>query len=121
MNTPLIIDEAAYQDIVLREGNTHIVQIDFVDDNNIPIDLSDYKFQLSVNERSRQTIPDILFSTDDGDFVYVPTGSVLWTVNSNKTLNKEGSYNYNFDLVYSINNTRLTFLYGMFTIINKNF
>jgi hypothetical protein len=119
LNTPLIIDDAAYQDIVIREGSTHVVLLEFVDSENNYIDLTDYDFKISLYKKSRQVQPDLVF--EGNDFSFIPqSGSIYWNIAGDKTLDREGVYLYYGDLIDKSTNSSLTCMYGMFTIINRN-
>ena len=119
MDVPLIIDNAAYQDIVIREGNSHVTLLEFWDAENNPIDLTGYDFKIYLYKRSRQQEPDITF--EGNDFYIVPTsGSILWKIGGEKTKGKEGVYIYHGDLIDTSTFESLTCLYGKFTIIDKN-
>lgn len=120
MNVPLVIDEAAYQDILVRENNTYSILLEFIDSDGIYIDLTDYTIKMLCFEKGRQTTPAIEFASALGDFVNTGIGNVLWNIAGIKTINKQGSYLYHIDLVHNVTNNEATFMYGMFTVINKN-
>jgi len=120
MNTPLVIDEAAYQDILVRESNTYSILLEFVDSDSIYIDLTNYTIKMRCFEKGRQTTPSIEFSSTLGDFVNTGTGNVLWNIDGSRTADKQGSYLYHIDLIHITTNKEATFMYGMFTVINKN-
>jgi hypothetical protein len=120
MITPLVISKAGYQDLVVMENSYDFLQIDFTESDGTVLDITDYNFRLACFTQSKQTVPDIIFTSSAGDFVQVATGSILWTIYGSKTSGKEGSYTYFADLIHKVTGNENSFLYGMFTVINKN-
>jgi len=120
MNTPLVISKAGYQDLVILENDTLYIQIDFQEQDGSVIDITDYNFRVSCYVKGRQTTSDIIFTSLAGDFVQVATGSVLWNIDGSKTSGKQGSYVYFADIIHKTTNKEQSFLYGMFTVVNKN-
>jgi len=120
MHVPLMIDEAFYQDLMVRENNSYMILFEFLDSLDAFLDLADYKIRLVCFTKGKQTTPTIEFSSDLGDFINTGTGSFIWNVEGSRTQDKQGSYIYHADLIHTITNKEATFMYGMFTVINKN-
>ena len=114
----LRIDRAVYYDIVVREGDSSPLLLEFYDDDDNEVDISDYSFMLEARKQSKQFLSDISFTSQEGDFIQYSTNSLLWNLDGNKTRGKEGSYTYYFGLVDNLNNSS-TVIYGKFTVINK--
>ena len=114
----LKIDKAIYFDILVREGDTTPLLLEFYDDDDNEVDITNHTFVLMARRQSKQIFPDIKFSTQEGDFVQYSSNSLLWNVDGNKTKGKEGSYTYYFSIIDNSNNSN-TAMYGKFTVINK--
>ena len=114
----LKIDKAIYFDILVREGDTTPLLLEFYDDDDNEVDITNHNFVLMARRQSKQIFPDIKFSTQEGDFVQYSSNSLLWNVDGNKTKGKEGSYTYYFSIIDNSNNSN-TSMYGKFTVINK--
>lgn len=114
----LKIDKAIYFDILVREGDTTPLLLEFYDDDDNEVDITNHNFVLMARRQSKQIFPDIKFSTQEGDFVQYSSNSLLWNVDGNKTKGKEGSYTYYFSIIDNSNNSN-TAMYGKFTVINK--
>lgn len=114
----LKIDKAIYFDVLVREGDTTPLLLEFYDDDDKEVDITNYNFVLMARRQSKQIFPDIKFSTQEGDFVPYSFNSLLWNVDGNKTKGKEGSYTYYLSIIDNSNNSN-TAMYGKFTVINK--
>ena len=118
MHVPLLIDDASYQDLAVREGNSYIILLEFIDSEGNYLDVSEYNLRLLCFTKGRQTTPAIEFSSND--FTHSGLGTVLWNIDGSKTINKQGSYIYHADLTHVNTGKEATYMYGMFTVINKN-
>jgi len=107
------LDNAQRVDIICRRGDTFSIEIDFYDNNNDPIDLTNYTWKMDVSEYEGAPTPVL----NDTDFTYLgnSTGKLYVTATATVMLTiAAGVY------VYGLQSTDTgivkTWLFGTFTV-----